>query len=182
MNTFLTILFVVIVLILIISIIYIVLYNKINDTIIRINEAENRIDNNLRDKYDTLNRCYTLTKSKIKLDDSEFKEILKLRSRKLSNFELDRTLVKIHNDFISIYEKNTELKSSDELYNSYKKLEVIDEELNTLRNYYNNNISAYNKMIKKFPALIIAKMKKYKERLFYDLKDQNDDDYEDFKL
>ena len=37
-------------------------------------------------------------------------------------------------------------------------------------------------MIKKIPTLIIAKIKKYNERPFYDLKNQNDDDYEDFKL
>ena len=182
MNTFLIILFTIIVLALVLSITYIILYNKINDTIIRINEAENRIDNNLRDKYDTLNRLQTLIKGKIKISDEKFKDILKLRSRKLSNFELDRILVKVHNDFISIYDKHEELRSSDEIYKSYKQLELIDEELNTLRTYYNANISTYNKMIKKFPTLIIAKIKKYKERLFYDLKDQNDDDYEDFKL
>lgn len=182
MNTFLIILFTIIVLTLIVLITYIILYNKINDTIIRINEAENRIDNNLRDKYDTLNRCHTLIKNKIKINDEEFKDILKLRSRKLSNFELDRTLVKINNDFVSIFENHSELKSSDEIYKAYKKLELIDEELNTLRNYYNANITTYNKMIKKFPTLIIAKIKKYKERLFYDLKNQSDDDYEDFKL
>ena len=66
MNTFLTILFIIIVLILILLITYIILYNRINETIIRINEAENRIDSNLRDKYDTLNRASTLIKSQIK--------------------------------------------------------------------------------------------------------------------
>ena len=182
MNTFLIILFIIIVLALITFITYIILYNKINDTIIRINEAENRIDNNLRDKYDTLNRLQTLIKSKIKIKEEEFKDIVKLRSRKLSNFELDRILVKIHNDFLSIYENNNELRSSDEIYKAYKQLELIDEELNTLRDYYNASIANYNKIIKKFPTLIIAKIKKYNERLFYDLKNQNDEDYEDFKL
>ena len=182
MNTFLIILFIIIVLIITSLILYIVLYNKVNEIIIRINEAENRIDNNLRDKYDTLNRCQTLIKSKIKINDDEFKDILKLRSRKLSNFELDRILVKINNEFISIYEKNKELRESDEIYKASKQLELIDEELVTLRNYYNGNIATYNKMIKKIPTLFIAKIKKYKERPFYDLKDHTDDDYEDFKL
>lgn len=182
MNTFLTILFIIIVLILILLITYIILYNKINETIIRINEAENRIDSNLRDKYDTLNRASTLIKNQIKLQDDTFKDILKLKLRKISNFELDRSLVKIHDEFISIYENNKELRDSDEIYKAYKQLELIDEELVTLRNYYNGNISSYNKMIKKFPTLIIAKIKKYDEKLFYDLKNQNDNDYEDFKL
>lgn len=182
MNTFLTILFIIIVLILVGLITYILLYNKINELIIRINEAENRIDNNLRDKYDTLNRVIILVKSKIKVKDDTFKDLLKLKSRKLSNFELDRILVKVHDEFISIYEKNKELRESDEIYKASKQLELIDEELVTLRNYYNGNIATYNKMIKKFPTLLIAKIKKYNERPFYDLKNQNDEDYEDFKL
>ena len=37
-------------------------------------------------------------------------------------------------------------------------------------------------MIKKIPTNIIARIKKYNERLLYDLKDMSDDDYEDFKL
>ena len=182
MDTFLIVLFIIIILIISTLILYVYYYNKINETIIRINEADNRIDNNLRDKYDTLNRTVTIIKSQMKLKDDDFKDLLKLRSRKLSNFELDRILVKVHNEFISIYEKNKELRNSDEIYKASKQLELIDEELVTLRNYYNGNITAYNKMIKKFPTLIIAKIKDYKERPFYDLKDQSDDDYEDFKL
>ena len=37
-------------------------------------------------------------------------------------------------------------------------------------------------MIKTFPTIIIANLKKYKERPFYDLKDMTDEDYQDFKL
>lgn len=182
MNTFLIILFVVIIIIIALGILYIHFYNKINDTIIRVNEAENRIDNNLRDKYDILNKCVALIKSKIELDDKAFKELASLKAKRLSNFELDRLLVNSYNELISVYENNKELRDSDELYKSMKQLELIDEELITLRKYYNGNITEYNRMIKRIPTLIIAKIKKYEERLFYDLKNMNDNDYEDFKL
>lgn len=182
MNTFLIILFVIIILMVALGIIYIHFYNKINDTIIRVNEAENRIDNNLRDKYDILNKCVTLIKSRVELDDKAFKELASLKAKRLSNFELDRLLVNSYNELISVYENNKELRDSDELYKSMKQLELIDEELITLRKYYNGNITEYNRMIKRIPTLIIAKIKKYEERLFYDLKNMNDNDYEDFKL
>lgn len=182
MNTFLIILFFIILLIIILAITYFYLYNKINETIIRTDEAENRIDNNLRDKYDLINRAVILIKNKIELDKDAFKDIIKLRSRKISNFDLDRTLVSSYNEFISIYENNKILKESDEIYKANKQIELIDEELVTLRTYYNANITSYNKLIKKFPTNIIAKIKKYKPRAFYDLKDRTDDDFEDFKL
>ena len=182
MNGFLITLFIIITLTIILLIYYIILYNKINESIIRIDEAESRIDNNLRDKYDLLNRSITLFRNKIELDTNAFKEIIKLRARKISNFDLDRVLAKSYNEFLSIYEGNPKVRESDEIFKVSKQLEIINDELLTLRNYYNANITNYNKMIKKFPTNIVANIKKYKERPFYDLKDMTDEDYEDFKL
>ena len=182
MNGFLITLFLIITLILIILIYYVFLYNKINESIIRIEEAESRIDNNLRDKYDLLNRSISLIRNKIDLPQDAFKEIIKLRARKISNFDLDRVLVKSYNEFLSIYEANIKLRESDEIFKVSRQLEIINDELLTLRNYYNANITNYNKMIKKFPTNIVANIKKYKEKPFYDLKDMTDEDYEDFKL
>jgi len=182
MNGFLIVIFLIIILAIILGIYYIYLFNKINESIIRIDEAESRIDTNLRDKFDLLNRSVSLFKSKIELEQDNFKELVKLRTKKLSNFDLDRELVNVYNEFLTIYEKNPVLRESDEVYKVSKQLEIINEELITLRNYYNANIINYNSMIKKFPTNIIAKFKKYKERLFYDLKDMKDDNYDDFKL
>lgn len=182
MNGFLIALFLIIIIILTILIYYIYLYNKINESIIRIDEAESRIDNNLRDKYDLLNRSISLIRNKIDLPQDAFKEIIKLRARKISNFDLDRVLVKSYNEFLSIYEDNSKLRESDEIFKVSRQLEIINDELSTLRNYYNANITNYNTMIKKFPTNIVAQIKKYKERPFYDLKDMTDEDYEDFKL
>ena len=41
---------------------------------------------------------------------------------------------------------------------------------------------AYNSLLKKFPSNIVAIFCKYKEKLFFDRKDMNDEDYDDFKL
>ena len=182
MNSFLITLFIIIALTLTILIYFIYLYNKINESIIRIEEAESRIDNNLRDKYDLLNRSVSLIRNKIELPQDAFKEIIKLRARKISNFDLDRILVKSYTEFLTIYEANSKVRESDEIFKVSRQLEIINEELLTLRNYYNVNITNYNTMIKKFPTNIVANIKKYKEKPFYDLKDMTDEDYQDFKL
>ncbi len=182
MNTFLIILFIIIVLLISISITYIHLHNKFTESIIRINEAEARIDSNLREKYDLLNKCVGIIKDNIKVDDKKFDNLLILKTKKISNFDLDRTLAKIYGEFEVLYDKHKELKENNELYKANKQIELIDEELITLRNYYNGNISNYNRMVKKIPTNIIAKIKKYQERLLYDLKDMSDEDSEDFKL
>ena len=182
MNTFLIIIFIIIVVLLTFGLIYIYYHNKFNETIIRINEAENRIDTNLRDKYDILSKCVTIIKDKIDLDDKAFNDLLMLKTKKLSNFDLDRLLVKAYNDLLSIYDNNKKLHDNEELNKAIKQIELIDEELVTLRIYYNANISNYNNMVKKIPSMLVAKINKYKERMFYDLKNMSDEDYEDFKL
>ncbi len=165
---------------------YTTLYNKLQDFIIRIDEVESMIDNNLRDKYDALNKSVSLIKGneKIskKLDEKVFEEIVRLRTKKISNFDLDRKLVEANNSFIALKEKYKDLLDSEEIVNISNKIDDLDENLIVNKEYYNRNISEYNKLVKMFPTNIVAKLCKYEEKLFFDKKDMSDDDYEDFKL
>ncbi len=162
--------------------IYSNIYNQFQDSIIRINEVEATIDINLRNKYDLLNRSVALIKGNIDIEKEIFEEIVKLRSRKISNFELDRILVLANNEFIALKEEYKELNKSEEIKKISDSIIEIDDSLVSLREYYNYNITKYNKMTKIFPTNIVATICKYKERLFYDKKDMSDEDYNDFKL
>ena len=52
MDLLILILFILIILFCVLSLVYMLMYNKLNDLIIRINEVETNIDTNLRNKYD----------------------------------------------------------------------------------------------------------------------------------
>jgi len=171
-----------IIIICVITVFYTLIYNSFQDKIIRINESENNIDSLLRDKYDYLNRAIALIKGNIKIEKEIFEEIVKLRSRKISNFELDRYLVDAFNEFIQLKEEYKELNQSDEIKKITKAIKEIDDKLSSLKIYYNKNISNYNKQVKTFPSNIIAIFSKYKEKTFYDKKDMTDEDEFDFKL
>lgn len=166
--------------------IYITLYNKLQDYIIRINEVESIIDNNLREKYDNINKCVSLVKSNDNinkdLDKNMFEEIVRLRTRKISNFDLDRKLIEAVSNFIVLKDKYKELNENEEIITISKKLEELDENLTVNRDYYNKNIAEYNKLVTLFPTNIVAKICKYEQKLFFDRKDMSDDDYNDFKL
>lgn len=185
MDTLILILLALIMVICIIVGIYITYYNKLQDYIIKINEVESILDNNLRDKYDNINKSVTIIKNNddIKEEDKKlFEEIIKLRTRKISNFDLDRKLISANNNFTSLKEKYKELKTNKEIINISKKLEELDETLIVNRDYYNKNIAEYNKLIVMFPTNIIARICKYEEKLYYDKKDMTDEDFNDFKL
>ena len=166
--------------------IYVNYYNKFQDYVIRINEVENILDSNLREKYDNINKVVSIIKSSDYIDEEVdkklFEEIVKLRTRKISNFDLDRKLVDANNSFITLKEKYKELKSNKDIINISKKIDELDENIVVNRDYYNKNIAEYNKLVMIFPTNIVARICKYKEKLYYDKKDMSDDDFNDFKL
>ena len=186
MDTLILILFILIIVICIIFGIYTTLYNKIQDFIIRINEVEMILDNNLREKYDNINKCVSLIKGNQtinkEIDKKMFEEIVKLRTKKISNFDLDRKLIEANNSFITLKERYKELKENKDIILITQKIDELDDNIVVNKDYYNKNIKEYNKMIKMFPTNIIAKIYKYEEKLFFDKKDMSDDDYNDFKL
>lgn len=182
METLLLVILVIIVFICVVTVFYATVYNRFQDYIIRINEVEALIDNNLRSKYDLINRAIPIVKSNIDKDRDVFGEIVKLRSRKIGNFELYRILVRASNEINALKEEFPNILNSEEIKKILKQTSDIDIKLNNCIDYYNDNISIYNTLLKKFPSNIVATFCKYKEKLFFDRKDMNDDDYEDFKL
>lgn len=186
MNTVMLLILCIIIIICLITGIYMYLYNRIQDYIVKINEIESIIDSNLRDKFDSLNQCATIIKNdekiKDKLEKKAFEELVKLKNIKISNFDFDRKLIEADNEFNAIKQKYSSLNKNDEIIKLTKKIDEYNEKLEINREYYNNNIAEYNKLVKLFPTNIIAKICKYEEKLFFDRKDMSDNDYNDFKL
>lgn len=157
-------------------------YNKYQDYIIRINESEANIDAILRKRFDLLNKSIGIIKSNTKTKDEVLGSISKLRSRKLTNFELDRLLYDAINEFESYKERYESLKKSDKYLKIEVSLHESEAEIEAFRKYYNDIITDYNKLVRTFPSNLIAKIFKYKIRTYYDGKNTEDDIVNDFKL
>ncbi|MDD2489886.1 MAG: LemA family protein [Bacilli bacterium] len=163
----------------ILLIIFLLIYNHFQTYIIKINIAENNIDNTLREKFDFLAKGINIIADKTIKTEKE-KELNELKEMKISNFELDRELVKVFNNYITIKEEQIKnIKNFNELLNELKE---TDEQLTAYKGYYNKNIIKYNKMVKMFPSNIVSKIARLEEKPFYDGKDMTDDDEQDFKL
>ena len=165
---------------------YISTYNCYQNYIIRINEAEANIDTILRKRFDLLNKSISIIKANVEELSNDKKEILeiivKLRSRKLTNFELDRQLYEAINEFHQYKELYEELKQCDSFIKIDVCLNESEAEVSACRKYYNDIITDYNKMIRRFPSNIVGKVSKYKMKSYYDGKDMMDTDINDFKL
>lgn len=158
------------------------IYNKFQELTIKTNEVEANIDTTLRKRFDLLNKSINIIKANTPVEGEVLELIVKLRSRKLSNFELDRQLYEAINEFNSYKELYPELMESDTFVKINSSLNESENEIIALRKYYNDIITEYNRLVKKFPSNIIAIIYKHKERAYYDGKNMNDDIINDFKL
>ncbi len=160
------------------------IYNNFQKYIIRINEAEVNIDSTLRKRFDLLNKSISVIKTNGKIDkDVEVLETLhNLRSKKISNFELDRSLYDVINEF-NVYKQTYEkLQKCEDFIKIEIALNESEAEIIAFRKYYNDIITDYNKLVKSFPSIIIAKIFGYKIKTYYDGKNMEDNNTKDFKL
>ena len=158
------------------------IYNRFQDYIIKINEVESKIDENLRNKYDNILKINDIIKNTIKTDKVIVDDIYNIKSDEKSSFEIDRILIEDYNKVIFIKKQYKELDSNEDLSKIFFEINGIDESLNAYRKYYNENISKYNELIRKMPYKLFSKIFKYNEKTFFDGKDLNDDNIKDFKL
>lgn len=158
----------IIIVVCLILIILVATYNHFQDYIIRINEADVNIDAVLRKRFDLLNKSIGIIKTNIETEEEILDEIVKLRSKKLTNFELDRNLYEAINDFHVIKEKYPELQTNEEFMKIDINLMESESEIVGLRKYYNDIITDYNKLVKSCPSNIIAILKNYKTKDYFD--------------
>ena len=158
----------IIIVICLILIVLIATYNHFQDYIIRINEADENIDSVLRKRFDLLNKSIGIIKTNIKSEEIILENIVNLRSKKLTNFELDRNLYEAINEFHVIKEKYPELQTNEEFMKIDINLMESESEIVGLRKYYNDIITDYNKLVKSCPSNIIAILKNYKTKDYFD--------------
>jgi LemA protein len=166
----------------VLAIIYINSYNDLQYLKTNIEQAESIIDDSLRTKYDLIAKANTIVKKELKSKKEYFKGLKELKDKKISNFDFDRALIEYQstlNDLISDHEK---LSNNKDLNNIIYEIKSEDERLVSSKDYYNKNTTESNHLIRKFPSLIIAKILHYKVRPYFDGKNMQDEDIEDFKL
>lgn len=161
---------------------YISIYNNYQNYIIRMNEAESFIDTTLRKRFDLLNKSIDIIKNVTKTKKDVLTIIKDLKSVKLSNFDLDRKLYEAINEFNGFKESNEELKNNESFIKVDLGIIESEAEIVAARKYYNDIVTDYNKLVRSFPSNIVAKVSRYKTKTYFDGKNMEDEDINDFKL
>ena len=175
-------LLIILILICLLAITYIFYYNRLQDTKLKIDEAEAVLDESLRKKYDTIVEMKTLINKVARNNKINFKDIDQLKTEEISNFDLDRKLEEYMGLINQIFNDYKSVKQSEELNAKLIDIDRINERVTSAKTYYNKYISESNELVRKFPSNIVAKFHNIKIKNFFDNKDLNDDVINDFKL
>lgn len=164
----------------IIALVYVITYNNLVNYKIKIEKAEGIIDENLRNKYDLIAKM-NITIKKVVTKKDYLKDYIDLKDKRISNYELDRKLTEAMNIILEVKNDYSELDTK-EFNNDLKEVNKINETLTSCKTYYNKNTTELNKIIRKFPTNIVAKIHRYKIKPFFDGKNMQDAVIDDFKL
>lgn len=143
-------------------------YNKIKETMYKINISSNEIKDNLDKKIDVLDRLINIIERELKIDNKTFKKFKSIKSKKLTEIELDALLQNTSSLVITIKEDNSKLSKVKSFDGLILELNELDSKLVALRTYYNKYSGKFNNIIKKPTYKLLVLIKKYKSYKFYE--------------
>lgn len=168
----------IIVIIVLIIIWYIVTSNKLNRSIVKIDEALSGIDVALTKRYDVLTKMIEVVKSYAKHEKETLFEVIKLRKDMSikeindANRVMDENFRKIN----VVAESYPELKSSENYKTLQQSIVDVEEHLQASRRLYNSNVSLYNQLLVSFPTSIVANNKKMTKKEFFEIDETKKED------
>lgn len=151
----------------IILIISIIIYNKFQWYIIKLNKGETILSTALDKKYNILLRYIDYLKTNVKIKNEEFEEF-KLLNTKIPINKLNKKINEMNNAINKVMDNNENLLKEETIININKELLEVNISINGSKKYYNDNLITYNQLVNSFPSKIIALLFRYKEKDFLD--------------
>ena len=155
----------IIVVISIFSTIFVIFNNKFQLAIIKIEKAEEDISLYLQKKEELLNRTKPIIGKELKMDT--FMEDLDCIPIDANNIDVHAMLKKVYNEFFRILDENEKLLKSKQLGKIMEELSENEENVIGSIKFYNDTVVDYNQLVMSFPSNIIAFVRRYKKKEFY---------------
>ena len=178
MNALIILVIVVAIIALIVAICFISISNKLNRSIIKIDEASSGIDVALTKRYDVLTKMIDVVKAYAKHEKETLFEVINLRQNMTvqekteANAAMDENFKRIN----VVAENYPELKSSENYKTLQQSIADVEEHLQAARRLYNSNVSIYNQMLVSFPSSVIANNKGLTKRDFFEIEENKRSD------
>ena len=145
--------------------IFVILNNRFQLAIIKIDKAQEDITLYLQKKEELLNRAKKIISKELKkkdlLNDLDHIPV------DSSNFEVHFLLKRTYNEFFKILDENEKLLKSSPLLAVLEELGANEENIMGSIKFYNDTVVEYNHLVISFPSSIVAFIRRYKKKEFY---------------
>ena len=157
--------------------------NAFNRLIVKVDEAESGIDVALTKRYDLLTKMIAATKGYADSEKKTLESIVSMRQpahgapineKQAFANELSDSIARLN----VVVEQYPQLRASENFGKLQSASSEVEENLQAARRVYNANVSYYNQKIVVFPSSLIASMKGYTKRDFFEAETQKRQDVE----
>lgn len=131
------------------------------ENIIRIEEANTSIEDNINKQFELLKKINDIIKEITNSEEDKIKIIDNIEE--LNNIELDKELTNFNEKLNKIVDNNNEFQENENYLNLELEFKKLRNEYLALKKYYNDTAGVYNKMVNSTPYKLVAHIKKYKE-------------------
>lgn len=158
----------------VIAVLVIGVYNTLASSKVAISEAHSGIEVQMKRRADLVPNLIETVKGYTKHESEVFTKVSEARERMLSasNIKEEATannmLAESLKSVFAIAESYPDLKASTNFHTLQTELSDIEAKISYARQFYNNNVKAYNSKIVTFPTNVIASSFNFKEEQFFD--------------
>ena len=170
---------IVILVILVVLIIAIIgIYNNLVHAKLRVDNAWAQIDTQLKRRFDLIPNLVATVKQYAEHESSTLEKVIAARNSYTSatsesaKAEADQNLSNTLKSIFALAENYPELKANENFLSLQSELTSTEDKIAYSRQFYNDAVQMYNTQIMLFPKNIIANMFGFKEKSFYEVKDE----------
>ena len=145
--------------------IFVIIHNKFQLAIIKIDKAEEDISLYLQKKEDLLNRAKPIITKELKNED--LLPELDIIPVDANNFVAHSLLKKASNELYKILDENEKLLKSKPLNKILEEFNDNEEDIMGAIKFYNDTVVDFNRLVASFPSKIVAFIKRYRKKEFY---------------
>lgn len=171
MHTILIILLTIIIFSIGLAVGYILVFNKIQYSRIRVDEAQNVIIKELNNRYELIMKTKSTILKNTKLDLSIYSELENIKETNISSYELEKRLTLAINTLIMVKTDYPKIEEKKDFKEIMRRLDESNTKLDAAKSFYNKHNAKLITLIKTFPSNIICLIHGIKVMPFYEAKE-----------
>ncbi len=155
------------------------IYNSLVSGRNRVNNAWSQIDVQLKRRHDLIPNLIETCKGYMKYEQSVLESVTNARQQAVNitsgtvqdRAQAENILSGALRQLFAVAENYPDLKANQNMLALQEELTATENRIAFARQHYNDSVMAYNTQIQQFPAVMIAGMFGFQERVFFELKD-----------